>query len=211
MLVLGVGTFIVCLKEVCYFVETVLSETGFTQLPSLSPSQRSQGTLDNYFSPFPFRVFCRSPHEGTLHAGAEYIEISTPCSISYLSTRTARRPPRFPFPCSANRKITSELFGGSRSGRGLRLDFFLPTRVSFPADIWEEVMGYRCHDACGLAAAAVAKVSGGALGAAGGVGSGSDDEDLDGAGDVEMGEFYSGAVVCDGVCVFMAVLFYHVA
>lgn len=56
-------------------------------------------------------------------------------------------------------------------------------------------MGYRCHDACGLAAAAVAKVSGGALGAAGGIGSGSDDDDLDGAGDVEMGEFYSGEEV----------------
>ncbi|CAM9812270.1 unnamed protein product, partial [Ectocarpus sp. 4 AP-2014] len=56
----------------------------------------------------------------------------------------------------------NELFGGSsRNGGRFRLDFFLPTRVSFPADIWEEVMGYRCQDACGLAAAAVAKVSGG--------------------------------------------------
>ncbi|CAN0122450.1 unnamed protein product, partial [Ectocarpus sp. 8 AP-2014] len=42
----------------------------------------------------------------------------------------------------------NELFGGSsRNGGRFRLDFFLPTRVSFPADIWEEVMGYRCQDA----------------------------------------------------------------
>lgn len=87
----------------------------------------------------------------------------------------------------------------------MRLDIFLPTRVSFPADVWEEVMGYRCQDACGLAAATVAKVSGGALGGGGGglgrrASSWSDsdvDDDLDAIGDVEMGEFYSG--MCGGL------------
>lgn len=72
-------------------------------------------------------------------------------------------------------------------------------------------MGYRCQDACGLAAAAVAKVSGGALGAAGGVGvgvgsAGSDDDDLDSSGDVEMGEFFSGVWWCCGGVVVVVVV-----
>lgn len=50
-------------------------------------------------------------------------------------------------------------------------------------------MGYRCRDACGLAAAAVAKASGGGRPAP----ADSGDEDVDSiTDDVEMGEFYSG-------------------
>lgn len=95
--------------------------------------------------------------------------------------------------CSPSAPLTalqhSEVFGGTRNGRRLRLDYFLPTRVAFPADMWEDVMGYRCRDACGLAAAAVAKVSGGSFAPDSG------DEDADSTGDVEMGEFYSGALL----------------
>ncbi|CAM9444704.1 unnamed protein product [Ascophyllum nodosum] len=80
----------------------------------------------------------------------------------------------------------NEVFGGVRNGRRLRLDYFLPTRVAFPADIWEDVMGYRCRNPCGLAAAVAGRAPGGALAAHAG------DDDADDAGDVEMGEFYSG-------------------
>lgn len=55
-------------------------------------------------------------------------------------------------------------------------------------------MGYRCRDACGLAAAAVAKVSGIPVRV--------DErgEDEDSTGDVELGEFYSGKPpLCDPV------------
>jgi hypothetical protein len=34
----------------------------------------------------------------------------------------------------------NEVFGG---GKHCRLDWILPTKPSFPADVWEEVMGYR--------------------------------------------------------------------
>ena len=58
--------------------------------------------------------------------------------------------------------------------------------MAFPADIWEDVMGYRCRNPCGLAAAVAGRAPGGALAAHAG------DDDADDAGDVEMGEFYSG-------------------
>lgn len=81
------------------------------------------------------------------------------------------------------------MFGGARNGRRLRLDCFLPTRVVFPADVWEDVMGYRCRDACGLAAAAAGMKVSGAIRR---TDSGEDDDDSDAGGDIEMGEFYSG-------------------
>lgn len=66
----------------------------------------------------------------------------------------------------------------------------------FPADVWEDVMGYRCRDSCGLAAAAIAKVSS----AMGRSESGDEDDELESGGEVEMAEFYSGKVT-SGVCV----------
>lgn len=83
------------------------------------------------------------------------------------------------------KKTNSEVFGGARTGgRRFRLDCFLPTRVIFPADIWEDVMGYRCRDACGLAAAAVSKARRRVV-----TGDSGDDGDTDSDGDMELGEF----------------------
>lgn len=93
---------------------------------------------------------------------------------------------RLPPPLSPNRE-TSEVFGGARNGgRRFRLDCFLPTRVVFPADIWEDVMGYRCRDACGLAAA-VSKVRRRPIAA----GELDDSGDTESDGDVELGDFIS--------------------
>lgn len=55
----------------------------------------------------------------------------------------------------------------------------------FPADVWEDVMGYRCRDACGLAAAAVAKARGSVMPDSG-------DDEIDSDGDVELGDFQNG-------------------
>ncbi|CAN0331572.1 unnamed protein product, partial [Discosporangium mesarthrocarpum] len=41
----------------------------------------------------------------------------------------------------------NEVFGGG--GRRFRIDWLLPTKVVFPADVWEEVMGYRCGPSLG--------------------------------------------------------------
>lgn len=55
----------------------------------------------------------------------------------------------------------------------------------FPADIWEDVMGYRCRDACGLAAAVVSKARRRSIA----TGESEDDDDTESDGDMELGEF----------------------